>query len=413
MLSKIGTVAAGIAGGPQLANPNATLAQKTQGILGILGKIGNVGVMATGSPQQREQAIQQQGQQNQMQQMKNEAQYRQGMLHNTEEKNSTYAEKVASDAARKDQQSDLDHLKMNMVKDPVTGTYRTATPDETLNNQFMDHNQQAWHDANTLKQAQANLDDAKRNATLDPDNVQNKMKLQHYEAQIKMAQQRFDLSNAQFQRGTQQFAAQDAERQANMQEGSYKFTTENMEKARVPAETQLAKLTRLNDTINQKSPLADAIVAPELLTAMVGGQGSGLRMNEAEISRIVGGRNNWENLKSKIMAYQTDPSKPFSITDEQRKQMQALIPVIAQRLKAKVDVINGAEGEVADPNAQMQEHKQSFLKMNQQLSAIDNMSDEAVKAQAAQPTARITPKAGSGAPLTPAQYMAQKNAGAK
>ena len=378
MLRKIGMFAADLGGAPQLAQPGSTIAQKAQGIMSILGKIGAAGTAAVGSPQQKEQAIQRQAQQNQLLQMQNEATYRQGMLGNTAERNSTYAEKVASDAARKEQQSDLDHLKMNMVKDPVTGTYRTANPDETLNNQFMDHNQQVWHDANTLKQAQTSLDQAKRDAIMNPENPQNKMRQEHYEAQIKMAQQRFDLSNAQFQRGTQQFAKEDEERNAKMVEESYGRNTSLIEKQRQPIDAQVQRLGRLNDTINAGNPQADSLIAPELLSVMAGGQGSGLRMNEAEISRIVGGRNNWQDLKAKLMAWQADPTKPFSFTTEQRAQTRALLGVVTQKLNQKEDLLNSAQQTVATSQDPL-EHRQAVANLQQQLTAIDNPPQEAAR----------------------------------
>ena len=383
MLRKIGMFAADLGGAPQLAQPGSTIAQKAQGIMSILGKIGAAGTAAVGSPQQKEQAIQRQAQQNQLLQMQNEAAYRQGMLGNTQERNATYAEKVASDAARKEQQSDLDHLKMNMVKDPITGTYRTATPDETLNNQFMDHNQQTWHDANALKQAQTNLDQAKRDAIMNPDNIQNQMKVKHYEAQINMAQQRYDLSNAQFQRGTQQFAKEDDERRAKMVEESYGRNTALIEKQRQPIDAQVQRLGRLNDTINQGNPQADSLIAPELLSVMAGGQGSGLRMNEAEISRIVGGRNQWQSLKAKLMAYQADPTKPFSFTDIQRQETRALLGVVTQKLNQKEDLLNGAQQTVATSQDPL-EHRQAVSNLQQQLTAIDNPPQEAAQPQVKQ-----------------------------
>ena len=387
MKGAAGAVGQGVLGATGLGafapGANATPMQKGQAIMSLLGKIGSAGVMATGSPQQREQAIQQQGQQNQLRQMQNEAAYRQGMLGNTQERNATYAEKVASDAARKEQQSDLDHLKMNMVKDPITGTYRTATPDETLNNQFMDHNQQTWHDANALKQAQTNLDQAKRDAIMNPDNIQNQMKVKHYEAQINMAQQRYDLSNAQFQRGTQQFAKEDDERRAKMVEESYGRNTALIEKQRQPIDAQVQRLGRLNDTINQGNPQADSLIAPELLSVMAGGQGSGLRMNEAEISRIVGGRNQWQSLKAKLMAYQADPTKPFSFTDIQRQETRALLGVVTQKLNQKEDLLNSAQQTVATSQDPL-EHRQAVSNLQQQLTAIDNPPQEAAQPQVKQ-----------------------------
>ena len=41
------------------------------------------------------------------------------------------------------------------------------------------------------------------------------------------------------------------------------------------------RLTTLETTLSKGTPAADALVAPELLSAMAGGQGGGLRMNEA------------------------------------------------------------------------------------------------------------------------------------
>jgi hypothetical protein len=377
---------------------NATPMQKGQAIMGLLGKIGNAGVMATGSPQQKEQAIQQQGQQNQLLQMQNEAAYRRGMLGNTAERNSTYAEKVASDAARKEQQSDLDHLKMNMVKDPVTGTYRTANPDETLNNQFMDHNQQAWHDANTLKQAQTSLDQAKRDAIMNPENPQNKMRQEHYEAQIKMAQQRFDLSNAQFQRGTQQFAKEDEERNAKMVEESYGRNTSLIEKQRQPIDAQVQRLGRLNDTINAGNPQADALIAPELLSVMAGGAGSGLRMNEAEISRIVGGRNVWNDLKAKVMSFNPNSSTPFSFTTTQREQARKLLGEVTSRLNEKEDLLNTAQEAVAVSQNPL-EHRQTVANLQKNLTDIDQRSTADVDKQIAQPAAPA--KAAAQKPQTP------------
>src|SRR5205085_10860217 len=102
-----------------------------------------------------------------------------------------------------------------------------------------------------------------------------------------------------------------------------------------PIEDSLGRMGRLNETLAQGSPQADALVAPELLTIMAGGQGSGLRMNEAEISRIVGGRSNWQNLEAWAQKWNTDPSKANSLTSDQRKQVQSLVSAVAGRAQQK------------------------------------------------------------------------------
>ena len=54
---------------------------------------------------------------------------------------------------------------------------------------------------------------------------------------------------------------------------------------------------------------------------MAGGQGNGLRMNEAEISRIVGGRTNWESFKAKLGAWQSP------------RKLQSLLPSLSGALE--------------------------------------------------------------------------------
>jgi hypothetical protein len=181
MLRKIGTVAADIAGGPQLANPNATLGQKAQGIMGILGKIGNAGVMATGSPEQRAQAIQQQGQQNQLLQMQNEAAYRRGMLGNTAEANTI---KAATEQGKfgtgapgvtgtEQQKQQIAQNKANGVMamkgyvqdEDNPGAWRPKTPTEILADPMMSQNMEVKSAAIAAQQASA----AVNNAKLQPD----------------------------------------------------------------------------------------------------------------------------------------------------------------------------------------------------------------------------------------------------
>ncbi len=88
--------------------------------------------------------------------------------------------------------------------------------------------------------------------------------------------------------------------EANRLDRSYQFNSTQLDKLAKPIEDQASRLERLQTTINQQTPQADALLAPELLTVMAGGQGSGLRMNEAEIPRVVGGRSNFESLKAAL-----------------------------------------------------------------------------------------------------------------
>lgn len=123
---------------------------------------------------------------------------------------------------------------------------------------------------------------------------------------------------------------------------SYNLSTATIDKLRKPLMDQADRLGRLQGALKQMTPAADALIAPELLTAMAGGQGSGLRMNEAEISRIVGGRSKLESLRATLNQYQLDPSKALSVTPEQRKQMRMLAAGVMQENTRRQAVLNQA-----------------------------------------------------------------------
>lgn len=123
---------------------------------------------------------------------------------------------------------------------------------------------------------------------------------------------------------------------------SYQFSVTQLNKLQDPIDSRLQRLSTLQDTINQRTPQADSLVAPELLTVMAGGQGSGLRMNEAEISRVVGGRTNLESLKAALNKWQVDPSKGLSITPAQRQQIQSLVGTVNTKLQQKRSALEDA-----------------------------------------------------------------------
>ena len=137
-----------------------------------------------------------------------------------------------------------------------------------------------------------------------------------------------------------------------------------------PIDALATRLGRLQDTIAQNTPQADALVAPELLSVMSGGQGSGLRMNEAEISRIVGGRSNWESLKASINKWQLDPKAALSITPAQRQQIHDLTQTVAQKITAKQAALQDARNRLIGTN-DPDEHKRIVANARQKMTDID------------------------------------------
>jgi hypothetical protein len=101
-----------------------------------------------------------------------------------------------------------------------------------------------------------------------------------------------------------------------------------------------------------------------------GGAGSGLRMNEAEISRIVGGRSKWETIKAALNQWNTDPNKANSILENQRGQIRSLVAAIGGKLEGKQMVLTGAQQQLAN-STDTAEHKQIYAKAISALSALD------------------------------------------
>lgn len=145
------------------------------------------------------------------------------------------------------------------------------------------------------------------------------------------------------------------------------------------------RLSRVGDTLDQNTPQADALVAPELLSVMAGGQGSGVRMNEAEISRIVGGRTNWESLKAKLDAWRTDNSKGFALTPTQREQTRALFKVVQERNNQRLKAISDAQDKLTDSD-DPKDHRKIYNDLTKALQAVNEGKTNAQNPSGATPT---------------------------
>lgn len=157
---------------------------------------------------------------------------------------------------------------------------------------------------------------------------------------------------------------------------SYQYNDSQITKLETPLDQLGARLGRLKETLAQATPQADALAAPELLTVMAGGQGSGLRMNEAEIQRIVGGRSHWENLKAALQKWSTDPTHANSLTPDQRQQMQSLVNAVGSKLQAKSDILAQAHQDLINAG-DVDEHRRIVANVRNKLNQIDSGSNTA------------------------------------
>ena len=187
-------------------------------------------------------------------------------------------------------------------------------------------------------------------------------------------------------------------------EKTWEYANNQLNTLGKPVSDLTMRMGRLQDTLAQGTPQADALVAPELLTVMAGGQGSGMRMNESEIARIVGGRSNWESLKAAMNKWSTDPSSANSITPSQRQQIHALVNTVASKLADKQNIINDAANQMVNVEDATQQHK-ILAETRQKLQAVDTGSNGGTDAN--EPSLGKTDKADGVYQMNGKQYRVQ------
>jgi hypothetical protein len=165
----------------------------------------------------------------------------------------------------------------------------------------------------------------------------------------------------------------------------YDNYSKQLETAAKPVEAKLQDATYLQQQLAAKNPQSDALIAPKLLSITTGGQGSGLRMNEAEISRVIGGRNVWDSLKSVSMKVQTGVG---SYDDNQRAQISAIVQYMQTRSAAASYVMDQARQQLLANQMDDKAVRTTYSNMNHILSQLDEHG--------------ITPQ---GTPLKPGDFV--------
>lgn len=140
--------------------------------------------------------------------------------------------------------------------------------------------------------------------------------------------------------------ARDAARFDAQTNHSYEYNDKKLEARAKPLTDQAARYDRLVTTVNEKTAQADALVAPELLTVMAGGSGSGLRMTKAELEAVVGGRDKLAGIE--VALKQWVPGQALKFSDEQRAEIQKLLATMGERIEAKANAIEDARGALID-----------------------------------------------------------------
>jgi len=108
---------------------------------------------------------------------------------------------------------------------------------------------------------------------------------------------------------------------------------------------------RLQVALDEQTPVADALLAAEVLIAMAGGEGSGLRVNEAEIAKEAGVGGIWQNLKIQMNQLASDPKNARLVTPEIHQQIQSLANATMKNLNRRLGVVNKARHDVIDADS--------------------------------------------------------------
>jgi len=181
-----------------------------------------------------------------------------------------------------------------------------------------------------------------------------------------------DLAEATFELHRETAQQAETTKEQNRVDNSYKFASSQLDKTATPIEQAMQRIDRFNTTLDQHNPQADALIAPELLSFMAGGAGSGVRQNQAELNRIVGGRSAWQNLEASIQHWSLNPDAARTITPDQDRQIRALVGAVEAKVREKQRLIQVARTGLSDPSATVGDHRRIMTDVRGKLDSIDN-----------------------------------------
>lgn len=116
----------------------------------------------------------------------------------------------------------------------------------------------------------------------------------------------------------------------------------------------LQRSVKAIDALSAPGGVNDVVAIPEFLSAMAGGQGSGLRMTQSELSMIQNARPGTESVWIKLKNLAGDYT---ALTPEQRAQMKALVQSVAQHQIARGNRYVQTMNDMATAKSGIESHK--------------------------------------------------------
>jgi hypothetical protein len=156
---------------------------------------------------------------------------------------------------------------------------------------------------------------------------------------------------------------------------SYTQNNGEIDKLAVPVQQTERSIGDIRTLMAEGSPQAWANIPAKLLSLTVGGPGSGLRMNNAQLDRELGGAGKWVALQGRLQQWSLDPASASRIPDVQRKEIESIVNALDARVQEKLGVINKSrESLIGAPDVET--HRRTVLKTNQDLQTIDNKAGQ-------------------------------------
>lgn len=152
---------------------------------------------------------------------------------------------------------------------------------------------------------------------------------------------------------------------------SYQSNVNELNKVHAPIAAQMDRFDKLLTTMRQQTPSSDALVAPELLSAVAGGQGSGVRITKGELDSLGGARSHWQSLQAALNKWQSDPSKALLLTPEQRADMGTLVSTLRGKAAQRITQINGARQQLIDAQDPT-EHRNIMAGLQRDMNPTDD-----------------------------------------
>jgi len=205
---------------------------------------------------------------------------------------------------------------------------------------------------------------------------------------LQQAQEKVRQANSLIGQGTaQQRIVVETGNQANQRsDRSYVASTREIDRARQPVDTIAGRLSNLETSLAQGNMLTDSMLGPEILSIMAGGQGSGLRMTDAEINRVVGGRSAWDDLRARFQRWSTDPNARAIPPNEQR-QVRSLVDAMQAKVQKKLAAFQQAD-DALDQSTDPEDHKKIVSGLKRELEQIDGGASAGTGAGGGAPRAR-------------------------